>query len=263
MNPNEKKTLSKLVVIVPATVLEILKSKPECQTIFNLNKYVFFVGAIYSNGTGKEINSVDLYNFLSLNNLDGGIIKKNLIEWKIISEAYGASFEKNSDGKFFANNSAYLEVNIQYVCFNKKDKVDYIMYSDRAKFINKPEVFEYLEGAIVEKVTNEELKKMKADINKKRREKYKSTTAKPTSTQTPVPVEKMQMMNATDKEIEFTFLRDELLEGQAEPDEIKLKTLTYSPAVRFFRHKGIDVAYIRDEKTRTIEFKKVGKVKSN
>lgn len=250
MKSYEKKVLSKIVLSIPATVLELLQSKDECNTTFNRNKYVFFTAVVYSSGIGNEINSTDLYKFLGLNNLDGGKLKKDLINWNIIKEAYGASYKKQKDGKFTANNSAYYEVNLDYIF---KPKVQYTMYSDRAKYINKPALFDYL-NVIVEKVDVKELKKIRENINMKRREKYKPLVK---------PVTMTVVASAVINEVSpeefsgYTFVGEEKFIGYDDEFIYEVKT-TMVNLNGNFRHKGTDIGYKKDVINKIIEIKKVG-----
>jgi len=251
MKSYEKKVLSKIVLSIPTTVLELLQSKDECKTTFNLNKYVFFTAVVYSTGIGNEINSTDLYKFLGLNNLDGGKLKKDLINWNIIKEAYCASYKKQKDGKFTANNSAYYEVNLDYVF---KPKVNYTLYSDRAKYINKLSLFDYL-NVIVEKVENKELKKIRENINMKRREKYKPLV-KPVIMVVSTPVN--TITEQPDDFEGYTFIGEEKFIGY--DDEfifaVKLRMVRTSWN---FKHKGlVEIGFKKDVANRIIEIKKVG-----
>lgn len=255
MKSYEKKVLSKIVLSIPATVLELLQSKDECNTTFNLNKYVFFTAVVYSTGIGNEINSTDLYKFLGLNNLDGGKLKKDLINWNIIKEAYSASYKKQKNGKFTANNSAYYEVNLDYIF---KPKLQYTMYSDRAKYINKPALFDYL-NVIVEKVDAKELKKIRENINMKRREKYKPLV-KPVIMVVSAPVD---TNNEQPEVIEndydgYTFIGAEKFIGYDDEfiNEVKLRMVRTSGN---FKHKGmVQIGFTKDTTNKIITIKKIG-----
>jgi hypothetical protein len=250
MKSYEKKVLSKIVLSIPATVLELLHSKDECNTTFNLNKYVFFTAVVYSSGIGNEINSKNLYKFLGLNNLDGGKLKKDLINWNIIKEAYSASYKKQNDGKFIANNSAYYEVNLDYIF---KPKVEYTMYSDRAKYINKAGLFDYL-NVIVEKVDAKELKKLHSEVNKRRRERYNptvKTTIKPVVLKSEAVIKQPVIVTGG-----WLFIHDHLFNGY-DVEFISFCKNKMINEVGNFRYRNTDIGYNKDVNTKTITIKRV------
>lgn len=153
-----KPVLTKLKIEIPEAVIELLKSKSECKTTFQLNKYIFFAAVIFSaENHRKELNSHNMYSTLMVNNAKGLTIKNNLIEWGILNVGYGVGYEKFPSGKFSANNCSLLYFNQKHL-FGKR--VVYTFYSNTAKFITKEEVYDLTNGCILEKVTEKELAKL-------------------------------------------------------------------------------------------------------
>ena len=158
---NRKMRKSQLTLSIEKSILEILQSKDECQTAFQLNKYIFFIYAVKST---VDFNSHDLYKLLKLkNNAAGATIKRNLIEWGIINQTSGVSFQQHSNGTFKANNNSRYKIDTKFM-FDKK--VDYVMVSDKAKFINHPAIYHLTDGLIVEAIKERKQRKPKTSMAK-------------------------------------------------------------------------------------------------
>jgi len=163
---------SQLTLSIEKSILKILHSKDECKTAFQLNKYIFF---IYTVKSTVDFNSHDLYQLLKLkNNAAGAAIKRNLTDWGIINQTSGVSFQQNQNGTFKANNNSRYKIDAKFM-FDKK--VDYIMVSDKAKFINHPAIYHLTDGLIVEA------------IKEKKQSKPKTSMAKPIQTEIKPSVE--------------------------------------------------------------------------
>jgi hypothetical protein len=250
MNTANKKPLSKLVLSIPAPILQMLESKVECKSVFNLNKYLFFTAAVYTT-VGREITSSDIYKVLGVNNSDGNSIKKNLIAWGIIEKSYDASFKKNNDGTFFANNSSYYSIVVDYAF---KKKIEYIMYSDKAKFINHGSVFSYLNGAIVEAVNAKELKLIKAEVNRKRRERY---SARPKVKATIVQSTSVPTVKVLPNENEYQFINEQLFTGFSD-DFISRSKQRMISSDWSEKIDNVVIGFRNDKKNKVVTIKRIG-----
>ncbi|RBQ02812.1 hypothetical protein [Pedobacter miscanthi] len=151
------KPIVKLSINIPAAIIEILQSKDECKTAFQLNKYVFFSAVLYAaTDNSKELNSHDLYATMMVNNVKGMVIKNNLIKWGIIEITSTVQFKKAGKNSFSANNSCTYRLNPVFIgCITT-----YTFFSSTAKFVTKPEVYWLTGGEIIEKATEKEVKEL-------------------------------------------------------------------------------------------------------
>lgn len=170
------KTKSKLTVKIAKDILNILQSKDECKSTFQLNKYIFFVTVVAS---VDSFNSHEIYKLIKVdNNAHGAAIKQNLIDWGIIEKLHGVHYQQEqSTGRFLAANNSRYKISPKFM-FSKKTEYDLI--SDKAKFINHASVFDLTNGLIVE--IYKEVKQRKPRAQKVTQEASSTVTETITST---------------------------------------------------------------------------------